>query len=77
MTAKERFLRYITYSTASSEESETSPSTERQLTLGNALKDEMEALGLLPERPAEPWHDYGEPPYVPFVENRKREAEQT
>ena len=46
MTAKERFLRYITYSTASSEESGTSPSTERQLTLGNALKDEMEALGL-------------------------------
>ena len=39
------------------------------------VADEMEALGLLPERPAEPWHDYGEPPYVPFVENRKREAE--
>ena len=46
MTAKERFLRYITYSTASSEESGTSPSTERQLALGAALKDEMEALGL-------------------------------
>lgn len=46
MTAKERFLRYITYSTASDEGSETSPSTERQFSLANALADEMRALGL-------------------------------
>ena len=38
------------------------------------VADEMEALGLLPERPAERWCDYGEPPYVPFVENQEREA---
>ncbi|MBR2738730.1 MAG: aldehyde ferredoxin oxidoreductase [Lachnospiraceae bacterium] len=38
------------------------------------VADEMEALGFLPERPAEPWHDYGEPPFVKFVENRAREA---
>ena len=46
MTAKDRFLKYITYSTASSEESTASPSTERQFDLGRALKDEMEAMGL-------------------------------
>ncbi len=46
MTAKERFLRYIAFSTASDEESRSSPSTVRQLDLGHALKEEMEALGL-------------------------------
>ena len=35
----------------------------------------MEQLGYLPKRPAERWHDYGEPPFVKFVENCKREAE--
>ena len=38
------------------------------------VADEMEKLGKLPVRPAVPWTDYGEPPYVAFVENRKREA---
>ena len=46
MTAKERFLQYITFSTASSEESTASPSTQRQMDLGRELKAEMEALGL-------------------------------
>ena len=40
MTAKERFLKYIAFSTASSEESESSPSSERQLELGRALRSE-------------------------------------
>ena len=46
MTSKERFLKYISVSTASSEESETSPSTARQLDLAKLLKAEMEELGL-------------------------------
>ena len=46
MTAKDRFLRYITYSTASDEESAASPSTARQLDLARVLKEEMEELGL-------------------------------
>ena len=46
MTARERFLRYVTYSTASDEESTASPSTARQLDLIRALKEEMEKLGL-------------------------------
>lgn len=37
------------------------------------VADEMEKLGFLPERPAEKWHDYGEPPFVQFVENVKKE----
>ena len=44
MTSKERFLKYIAVSTASSEESEKSPSTARQLDLAAMLKGEMEEL---------------------------------
>lgn len=39
------------------------------------VADEMDRLGLLPERPAERWSDYGEPPYVQFAENRKLEPD--
>ena len=39
------------------------------------VADEMEKLGYLPKHPTERWHDYGEPPFVQFVENCKREAE--
>lgn len=37
------------------------------------VADEMEKLGFLPERPAKRWCDYGEPPVLKFVENRKAE----
>ena len=47
MTSTERFLRYISFSTASDEKSETSPSTERQLNLTRALAEEMRSLGLI------------------------------
>ena len=46
MKSYERFLNYITYPTMSDEESETVPSTKKQLALANALKDELIALGL-------------------------------
>ena len=39
------------------------------------VADEMDKLGLLPEHPAERWSDYGEPPFVQFVENRKKEPD--
>ena len=39
------------------------------------VADEMGRLGLLPERPAERWRDYGEPPFVQFAENRKLEPD--
>ena len=46
MDLKERFLKYVSYDTQSSEESTTFPSTEKQKVLLAALRDEMEALGL-------------------------------
>ena len=46
MTATERFLKYVSYSTASDYDSETAPSTMRQKDLGYALMDEMSAMGL-------------------------------
>ena len=35
---------------------------------------EMEKLGYLPKRPAQRWHDYGEPPVIRFVEYCRQEA---
>ena len=42
----ERFLRYVTFDTQSSETSETYPSTAKQLDLLRHLVDELRALGL-------------------------------
>jgi tripeptide aminopeptidase len=44
--AAEKFLRYVTYDTQSDEDSETYPSTAKQLDLLRALHDELGALGL-------------------------------
>ena len=41
-----RFLRYVRYDTQSDEDSETYPSTEKQLELLRALRDELGELGL-------------------------------
>ena len=46
MELKERFLKYVSYDTQSSEESTTFPSTEKQKVLLKALHDEMLTLGL-------------------------------
>jgi tripeptide aminopeptidase len=43
----ERFIRYIKIDTQSNENSETTPSTEKQFTLAKMLKQEMEQLGLV------------------------------
>ena len=42
----ERFLKYVSYDTESDPESETCPSTAKQLNLAKALVEEMEAMGL-------------------------------
>jgi len=44
--AAERFLRYVRIDTQSDEESETYPSTEKQLVLLRLLRDELEQIGL-------------------------------
>src|SRR3954451_1072200 len=44
--AAERFLRYVRFDTQSDSDSETYPSTEKQLDLLRALRDELDQLGL-------------------------------
>lgn len=46
MTVVERLLRYVTYSTQSSEETRVTPSTAGQRTFAEALVNELEELGL-------------------------------
>ena len=46
MDLKERFLKYVSYDTQSSEESETFPSTDKQLVLLRDLAEEMKTLGM-------------------------------
>ncbi len=46
MTVYERFLKYTAYPTMSDDESETVPTTEKQLVLGRALAEELAAIGL-------------------------------
>ncbi len=46
MELLDRFLKYVAYDTQSNEASETFPSTEKQKVLLEALKEEMEALGM-------------------------------
>jgi len=46
MNVVERFLKYVSFDTQSSETSDTTPSTEKQMNLAKALKEEMEIMGL-------------------------------
>ena len=45
MNIVDRFLKYVSFDTQSSEESETTPSTAKQFKLANYLKDELTELG--------------------------------
>ena len=45
-TCVDRFLKYVTFDTQSSEESKTYPSTEKQKILGQVLVEELKAMGL-------------------------------
>lgn len=46
MTVYERLLRYVSFDTQSNEASQTCPSTDKQRILGQALVEEMQAMGL-------------------------------
>lgn len=46
MNVTERFLHYIKYDTQSDEHSQTTPSTKKQLVLGNELVKELHAIGI-------------------------------
>lgn len=50
MDVLERFLRYVSFDTQSNEENGTTPSTQKQKLLGQALADELRALGLVDAR---------------------------
>lgn len=46
MSVEKRFLKYVSYPTMSKEESESCPSTEKQLTLAHAIEKELIEIGL-------------------------------
>lgn len=46
MTVIERFLKYVSFDTQSSEDSQTTPSTAKQMVFAEYLKSELEELGL-------------------------------
>ena len=62
MRAYERFMKYITFDTASCDRSETCPSTEKQKVLGAYLVEEMKALGIADARMDEFGYVYGSIP---------------
>ncbi|MBR7149860.1 MAG: peptidase T, partial [Oscillospiraceae bacterium] len=69
MRAYERFLKYVTVHTASSEESETTPSTQIQFDLANLLRDEMLEMGISDARVDEHCYVYGSIPATEGCEN--------
>ena len=69
MDLKERFLKYVSYDTQSSEESTTFPSTEKQKVLLAALRDEMEALGMTKVSMDQYGYVMGTVPATPGCEN--------
>ncbi len=69
MELKERFLKYVAFDTQSNEESTTFPSTDKQLVLLNALREEMIALGLTEVTTDKYGYTMGTIPATPGCEN--------
>lgn len=67
---KERFLRYVAFDTQSDENSETFPSTEKQLVLLKHLTEEMKSLGLVEVEMDEHGYAMGSIPATPGYEDR-------
>lgn len=70
MELKDRFLKYVSFDTRSSEESTTFPSTERQLVLLRYLADEMRGMGLTEVEMDEHGYVMGTVPATPGFEDR-------
>jgi len=62
MTVSERFLRYVSFDTQSDENCETCPSTAKQKLLGQALVEEMLAMGIADAHMDEHGYVYGTVP---------------
>ena len=67
-----RFLTYVSFDTTSDEESETTPSTEKQLRLAAYLRDEMKEIGLSEVRLDEFGRVYGMLPAAPGCEDQPK-----
>ena len=66
-TVSERFLRYVSFDTQSDEESATCPSTAKQKVLGQAIVEEMLAMGIADARMDEHGYVYGTVPGDPSL----------
>ena len=67
MTVSERFLRYVSFDTQSDENSETCPSTAKQKLLGQAIVEEMLAMGIADAHMDEQGYVYGTVPGDPSL----------
>ena len=65
MTVTERLLHYVSFDTQSDESSETCPSTAKQKLLGEALVEEMRAMGIADARIDKDGYVYGSVPGAP------------
>ena len=72
MRAHERFITYAKVHTASSEDFEKNPSTERQFDLANMLVRELKELGVDDARVTDSCYVYGSLPATPGYENKPR-----
>ncbi|MDD6142470.1 MAG: peptidase T [bacterium] len=70
MTVCERFLRYVSIPTQSSEAGEGTPSTQCQFDLAKVLRDEMIEMGLANVRLTDNCFVYGELPATPGCEDK-------
>ncbi|MBB6275787.1 peptidase T [Porphyromonas circumdentaria] len=70
MELKDRFLHYVSFDTQSDENSTTYPSTEKQLVLLKALKEEMIALGLTEVSMDQYGYVMGSIPATPGMEDK-------
>ncbi len=70
MELKERFLKYVSFDTQSDPESETYPSTAKQLILLHHLAEEMEAMGLTEVEVDANGYAMGTIPATPGCEDR-------
>ena len=69
MNVTERFLKYITFATASDEDSTTFPSTSGQLVLADYLTEELRMIGVADAQRDLNGYVYGHIPATPGFEN--------
>ena len=69
MNVTERFLKYVTFATASDEDSTTFPSTSGQLVLADYLTEELRMIGVADAQRDLNGYVYGHIPATPGFEN--------